>query len=179
MLWNSFRRKGNTGEYFEYFFSVLYIMGLLEGLSQRQLKAMSRHPLVSEMRKIYGRPSLENLLQSTNKPSSLTFLVKRHPFKRLFSGFKNKILGAHKGSHHDKMSQRILEKYRGLDIQREYRFKKTVPTFAEFVEFVLDSTEEMDMHWAPVVDFCSVCKVTILFIIQSKVENFHFMEQKA
>ena len=39
-------------------------MARLEGLSTRQLKFMSRHPLISEMRKIYGRPSLEELLEN-------------------------------------------------------------------------------------------------------------------
>ena len=73
--------------------SVLYIMGLLEGFTMRRLKSMSKHPLVSEMRKIYGRPTLAKLLNVTRQPQVKTFLVKRHPFKRLFSGYQNKILG--------------------------------------------------------------------------------------
>ena len=100
-------------------------MARLEGLSTRQLKFMSRHPLISEMRKIYGRPSLEELLQNThddnnqnNQSKMKTFLVKRHPFTRLFSGYQNKILRAFKGSHHDKISQKILKKYRGLPIKK-------------------------------------------------------------
>ena len=104
-------------DFIYYTFSVLHIIGLLEGMSPRKLKIMNRHPLVSEMRKIYGRPSLRQLLEFTNgnhRPKPQTFLVKRHPFTRLFSGYKNKILRAFKGSHHDKMSQKILEKYRGL-----------------------------------------------------------------
>ena len=158
------------------------MMGLLEGISKPKLTIMSRKPLVSEMRKIYGRPTLTELLHATsknqkfhrkkrkkddnstknNQEASTTFIVKRHPFKRLFSGFDNKILRAFKGSHHDKMAQKILQDYRGMDIKRDYKFKKTVPKFAEFVEFVIDNYEtngEIDMHWAPVVDFCSVCKV--------------------
>ena len=136
-------------------------MGLLEGYSIHQLKKMSRHPLVSEMRKIYGRPTLQSLQLKLEDPQAKVFLVKRHPFERLFSGFKDKIIGAIKGSYHDKMAQNILEIYRGLP-KKDYRFKKTVPTFAEFVQFMIDEYErsgEIDMHWAPVVDFCSVCKV--------------------
>lgn len=151
--------------------SVLYMMGLLEGMSTRKLKAMSRQPLVSAMRKKYGRPTVAQLLTASKKPDSRTFLVKRHPFKRLFSGYKNKILGAHKGSHHDKMSQKILAQYRNMNIQREYKFRQTVPTFQEFVAYVLDKYEDkhdIDMHWAPVVDFCSVCKV---FCIDKVVTN--------
>ena len=141
--------------------SVLYIMGLLEGYSVHQLKKMSRHPLVSEMRSIYGRPTLQSLKLKLEDPGNKVFIVKRHPFQRLFSGFKDKIIGAIKGSYHDKMAQKILENTRGLP-KNEYKFKETVPTFAEFVEFVLDEYDrngDVDMHWAPVVDFCSVCQV--------------------
>ena len=45
-----------------------------------------------------------------------------------------------------------------------YKFRKTVPTLSEFVEYILDTYDnkgEIDMHWAPVVDFCSVCQVSI------------------
>lgn len=86
-----------------------------------------------------------------------------YPFPRLLSGYRNKILGAYKGSHHDKLSRKILETYRGL-LHHQYKFRKTVPTFSEFVSYMLDTYEksgEVDMHWAPVVDFCSVCQVLI------------------
>ena len=142
--------------------SVLYIMGLLENMSVSQLKRMkSRHPLVSQMRSIYGRPSLQSLKLKLAEPQSKVFIVKRHPFQRLFSGFNEKIIGAIKGSYHDKMAQKILETVRGIP-KNMYKFKVTVPTFAEFVEFILDEYDrngEVDMHWAPVVDFCSVCQV--------------------
>ena len=65
------------------------------------------------------------------------------------------------------MSQKILEKYRNLP-KKKYKHKQTVPTFSEFIEYVLDLYEkngEIDMHWAPVVNFCSVCKVSKIFIL--------------
>ena len=71
------------------------------------------------------------------------------------------------------MSQKILENYRSLP-KKMYKHKKTVPTFSEFIEYVLDLYEkngEIDMHWAPVVNFCSVCKV-------SKPFNTSFMKEK-
>ena len=94
---------------------------------------------------------------------SITTYPRVHKF--LFLGFKDKILQSFKGSFHDKMSQKILEKYRSLP-KKMYKHKKTVPTFSEFIEYVLDlykKNGEIDMHWAPVVNFCSVCKVSKLF----------------
>ena len=109
----------------------------------------------------------------TKNYGKIMFIVKRHPFKRLFSGFRDKILQSYRGSYHDKMSQKILEKYRGLP-RKKYKHKKTVPTFGEFIEYVLDlyeKTGEIDMHWAPVVNFCSVCKVS------QKILRFDFLVQ--
>ena len=40
--------------------------------------------------------------------------------------------------------------------------KKLVPTFKEFVSFVLDEAREgneLDMHWTPVYSFCNPCQV--------------------
>ena len=70
----------------EHIFSVLYIMGLLDGMSETKLKSMN--PLVSEMRTIYGRPKLEQIIEAgvTKNYGKIMFIVKRHPFKRLFSG---------------------------------------------------------------------------------------------
>ena len=70
----------------KYIFSVLYIMGLLDGMSETKLKSMN--PLVSEMRTIYGRPKLEQIIEAgvTKNYGKIMFIVKRHPFKRLFSG---------------------------------------------------------------------------------------------
>ena len=103
MVWCNVFKSAST--------SVLYIMGLLDGISEKKLKSMN--PLVSEMRKIYGRPKLKEILEASKNEENNIFIVKRHPFKRLFSGFKDKILQSFKNSHHDKISQKILEKYRG------------------------------------------------------------------
>ena len=124
-------------------------------------------PLVSEMRKIYGRPKLEQVMAASKHQEKNIFIVKRHPFKRLLSGFTDKILHSIKNSPHDRMSRKILEKYRGLP-KRKYKHKETVPTFSEFIEYVMDNYEknqEIDMHWAPVVDFCSVCNVEYTHVL--------------
>ena len=84
------------------------MMGLLEGYSYKELKKMDRGPLITSMRKIYGRPTTQILLAEMAKPKTKSFLVTRDPFKRLLSGYRNKILGMIRGSHHDKISRTIL-----------------------------------------------------------------------
>jgi hypothetical protein len=48
-------------------------------------------------RDFYPRPSKEELIEAMN--NSLSFIVARHPLERLVSGFRDKILGAVKGTY--------------------------------------------------------------------------------
>lgn len=43
---------------------------------------------------------------------SLTFLIVRHPFERLLSAYRDKIMFAIPHSLHDKLGHRIIKKYR-------------------------------------------------------------------
>ena len=137
------------------------MIGLLEGFSNQDLKRMhtTAVPLIQSFRNIYGRPSIEELKAAMAKPETKTFLVKRDPFKRLLSGYRNKIIEKPRGKYLQ-IAMTILSTYQG---KSNYKLGKNIPSFAEFVRYILDtnnSTGEIDMHWAPVVEFCSVCKVT-------------------
>ena len=64
--------------------------------------------------------------------------------------------------------------------KEKYKHSKTVPTFSEFIVYVLDNYEknkDIDMHWSPVVDFCSVCKVHFTHVLdfENLYEEFEFM----
>ena len=139
------------------------MIGLLEGFSNQDLKRMStaQVPLITSFRNIYGRPTIKKLKAEMAKPETKSFLVKRDPFKRLLSGYRNKIVESikYKGSVYYEIVKTILSNYRG---KGNYKLGKTMPTFTEFVTYILDTYDisgEIDMHWAPVVEFCSVCQV--------------------
>ena len=143
------------------------MIGLLEGFSNQDLKNMhtTAVPLITSFRNIYGRPSIEELKAAMAKPETKTFLVKRDPFKRLLSGYRNKILyesTEHIGGKYYKIAKTILSTYRG---KGNHKLGETMPSLAEFVTYILDtydSSGEFDMHWAPVADFCSVCQVKLI-----------------
>ena len=58
------------------------MIGLLEGYSKHDMQRMSRGPLITSMRNIYGRPTVESLKAEMAKPKTKSFLVARDPFKR-------------------------------------------------------------------------------------------------
>ena len=57
MVWCNVFKSAST--------SVLNIMGLLDGISEKKLKSMN--PVVSVMRNIYGRPSLEQIIAASKR----------------------------------------------------------------------------------------------------------------
>ena len=146
------------------------MIGLLEGFSNQDLKNMhtTAVPLIQSFRNIYGRPSIEELEDKMAEPETKTFLVKRDPFKRLLSGYRNKIIYEsikHKGGKYYQIAITILSTYRG---EGNYNLGETMPSFTEFVTYILDTYDtsgKFDMHWAPVVDFCSVCQVCYNYIL--------------
>ncbi len=89
------------------------------------------------------------------------FMVVRHPFSRLVSAWRDKIVNI-KQSGHTKWSEEILRRYRPwlfdnkLPRQSQVNFAEVQPTFAEFVQWIAE-TRKQDKHWMPVETACHVC----------------------
>ena len=149
----------------------MHIFNRLAGYTESKMKK-SKIPPVTLARRHYPRPSNEELVSSLSSPHSIGFLVARNPYERLISAYRDKIRGAYRRSYHDQMSKRIVVKYRKIS-PNKYKHGKTIPTFKEFVSFVIDefrSGNELDMHWAPAYSFCNPCQVNLTHII--KFETF-------
>lgn len=152
--------------------SWLYIFNQLAGFSQSALKTR-KIPPVTLARKRYPRPSVRKLVSSLSSSNAIGFLIARNPYERFVSAYRDKIKGALTNSHHDKMGRKILVKYRHINPKRFRRHRRMIPTFKEFVRYVLDESyagNELDMHWAPVYSFCNPCQVNLTHII--KFETF-------
>lgn len=115
----------------------------------------------------------------------MSFLIVRHPLERLLSAYRDKIQYAVSGSYHFKLGRDIIKQYRRkvrmltvnnfkkkviviLGITFHSFFKGTIgpkfPTYPEFIEWLVDSVRDgkpLDMHWTPVVEFCTPCMFDI------------------
>lgn len=58
----------------------------------------------------YPRPSLETLQKAFN--DSVSFLITRHPLERLLSAYRDKLQYALPHTHHRKLGNEIITKYR-------------------------------------------------------------------
>ncbi|XP_049299683.1 carbohydrate sulfotransferase 11 [Anopheles funestus] len=137
--------------------SWMYNFNLMAGYSPQFLRKTKDVPLQLARQK-YPRPSVEKLQEAINE--SISFIIVRHPFERLVSAYKDKIQYALPNSHHHKLGNRIIQKYRKTVNGKPTTLLK-YPTFSEFVNYLLDEIKhphyEIDMHWVPVTHFCTPC----------------------
>ncbi|KAK7069861.1 hypothetical protein SK128_024291 [Halocaridina rubra] len=106
---------------------------------------------------------------------ALSFLVSRHPFHRLVSAYKNKIVEAEKRrQHYVDLRKTILEKYHSSGSTSD-----EMPSFRDFCQYIADSTEAWladldhipppDLHWMPMTYVCSPCNLR--YDVFSKLET--------
>ncbi|XP_077980199.1 carbohydrate sulfotransferase 11-like [Glandiceps talaboti] len=124
-------------------------------------------PLLKRLNETEKNKRLENYLK---------FIFVRHPFKRLLSAFRDKFESA------DRLKENFV-KIHGTKIIRRYRAGghnmpeeevnnlRQYVQFKEFVQYVIDTagTSEVDGHWKPINQLCSVCSINIDVI--GKFEN--------
>ncbi|GAB0097159.1 Carbohydrate sulfotransferase [Sergentomyia squamirostris] len=134
--------------------SWLYNFNILAGYTPQFLKKAKENP-INLARKKYERPSIEQLLTSLNH--AMAFIIVRHPFERLLSGYLDKIQNSDQSSIYGKLGMKIIQKYRKKKNLSSPRW----PTFPEFVNYVLDEihSNKSDEHWTPITNFCTPCQV--------------------
>ena len=95
-----------------------------------------------------------------------TFLFVRHPFERLVSAYRNKLLHPYPDDHYllNTLGKHIVQTYR----KNSTRTNDTC-TFAEFVEFLIDKaakngSNRFNEHWKPQSLLCNICYTRFDFI---------------
>ncbi|KAJ8984220.1 hypothetical protein NQ317_011130 [Molorchus minor] len=149
--------------------SWMYNFNILAGYSPKFLKKSKVVPMTLA-RQRYPRPSLQALKKAFN--DSISFVIARHPLDRLLSAYRDKLQYALPHTHHRKLGNEIIMKYRYKMKQQDKRLNtQRWPTFPEFVEYLVDSVrngERLDMHWTPIVEFCTPCMFNFTIIAHTE-----------
>ncbi|KAL7291293.1 hypothetical protein TKK_0014896 [Trichogramma kaykai] len=94
-----------------------------------------------------------------------TLMVVRHPFERLLSAYRHKLENRQgEEYYYERFGKRIVEKYR----QKSSNHTQAEPTFAEFLNFIVDE-QEPDDYWTPYNSTCYPCTIKYDYVM--KFEN--------
>ncbi|XP_011505455.1 PREDICTED: carbohydrate sulfotransferase 11 [Ceratosolen solmsi marchali] len=151
--------------------SWMYNFNLLAGYSSQFLKSSKAVP-VSLARQKYPRPTAEELAKFLN--DSISFLIVRHPFERLLSAYRDKLEHSLPHTFHSKLGSYIVSHYRTKSPKSGGKRGPRYPLFEEFIKWLLCEWKvgnELDMHWTPIVNFCTPCQVR--FDVIAKFETLH------
>jgi len=93
------------------------------------------------------------------KSSRASFIVSRHPFARLVSGYRDKLES--KKLSYEGFAKPIIKFARG-----RWSGEEKVPSFVEFVRYLINTdVNNYNIHWKPLYLMCRVCKFTYTHII--------------
>ncbi len=117
-------------------------------------------PRYLELLKLVRMLKLDRTGMLERLKSYYMFMVVRHPFSRLVSVWRDKIVNI-KQSEYKKWPEEILRRYRPwlfdkLPGQSQVNFAEVQPTFAEFLQWIAE-TRKQNKHWMPVETACHVC----------------------
>ncbi|XP_047500975.1 carbohydrate sulfotransferase 10-like [Penaeus chinensis] len=140
-----------------------------------------RHKLVRDM---YPAPRLPEERENVLK-NSMRIIVVRHPFTRILSAYRDKMLSEIPGPpkfNFRELQAHIVKEYRKPDSADDSRF----PSFPEFVQFVIDSTKRFTSSkewkenvkcWLPYWVRCSVCSFdyNVIMKLETMDEDKRFL----
>ena len=92
-------------------------MNALAGYSETYLEETKRYPLLVAREK-YTRPSKNKLLKVLDNEKSVSVIIGRHPFERVVSAYRDKIVGAKDFTLHDRIRRNITRYFRGVKIPK-------------------------------------------------------------
>ena len=121
---------------------------------------------------------VQNEFHYMQKKKYFTFLFVRHPFERLISAYRNKILEPYPDDlrHVVTTNKNILLRYR--ENITNIKFNETKATFEEFIRYLIDiykvnGIRKFDEHWGGYTELCNICFTKFDFIgkFESLIED--------
>ncbi|CAH2075178.1 unnamed protein product, partial [Iphiclides podalirius] len=153
--------------------SWLYKFNILGGYDKKFL-SRTRYTPLTLARRVFPRPSEEELRDAITTPGVISLLIVREPFVRLLSAYRDKLEYV-SPPFYRKLAKTIVTEHREQATKILGPIKSDGPTFHEFVAYLIAQHRSLgpnmvyDEHWAPYYQFCSPCAVN--FSVIAKVET--------
>ncbi|XP_063978224.1 carbohydrate sulfotransferase 11-like [Diachasmimorpha longicaudata] len=161
-----------------------------------ELRGMQIHRDYYKRSESLSPETVEELLNLIDDMEIFKFLAVRHPFERLVSSYRSRIEDNSKYSaqawmfapqifsvtrpelfHFNETIQSPMQR-----IFHNNRRLKIVPTFEEFVRWLLkQSDENEDEHWSPYHSHCSICQMHFDYVLKlddASIQEFHSIFRK-
>ncbi|XP_069952928.1 carbohydrate sulfotransferase 11-like isoform X2 [Cherax quadricarinatus] len=154
LVWCNVFKAASTTWMFNFF--------IMAGKTEKEFRLSLKTSAVEETRKLYPRPSIEELNDSLTCLNYSSFIIVREPFERLLSSYR------------DKIESTAQYYFRSLRCTIKNKFSqvnfigKCIPTFSEFVDYLIDEADNnrpFNEHWAPYYTFCSTCQLHFDYIL--------------
>ncbi|XP_045593466.2 carbohydrate sulfotransferase 10 isoform X1 [Procambarus clarkii] len=134
------------------------------------------------------KPTLKRFREATRSREFLKFLVVRDPLERLLSAYRDRILDTSHVSwqaHH--FVPLILVKTRGISYAHSDLYNidgsvKVVPSFSEFLNFIVDEEpQDFDPHWMPVSQSCAPCHIKYTDVVHTEtfLDDIQYIMRKS
>ena len=108
------------------------------------------------------------MIEKGKRNSYFSFVFVRHPFERLFSAYRNKLLDPHVRMFREEFGSQILRMFRNGLSEKEYASGKDV-SFTEFVNYIIalhdqNNSGQFNEHWQLINTLCSPCMMKYNYI---------------
>ena len=122
-------------------------------------------PYNVERLKAYPKHDIDRILKDYYK-----MMVIRHPVERIVSTYLDKLVSNKSLSWRQYLGEKVLKRLHP-DLSEAVKEKGEGVTFNDFVQYIIQTSSEMNPHWRPVSRMCHPCIIQYDYIVKLETQR--------